>query len=141
MIEDSTPPDDAQRREDVRICASLPVELSARVISLTQFKDRGHEASVLSCMTTSISGGGFSILHSEATRLGTSFNVSLWLPDEPRPLIMKAKVVRCDPVEGSEVPLFELGLMFTRIAEAVRSRVVGYIFDAQRIALMGRTHK
>ena len=133
MNSESTPPDRVQRREDVRVRECLPVELSARVISLLLFRITGHEAGIISTKTITVSGGGFAILHHAAVPVGTSFNVKLHLPDCPSPLNMKAEVVRCELVnESGESPLFELGLVFTQMAEAVRSRIVSHVFRVQR---------
>ncbi len=136
MSADSTWSDDGQRREDVRVRICLPVELSARIISLADFRNTGRGGCVFSGHTITVSGGGFAVLHHEAVAIGTSFNVRLQMPDCPAPLTMKAKVVRCKLMsEGSDIPLFELGLCFTRIAESVRSRIVSHVFRVQRMAI------
>ncbi len=122
-----------QRRADVRVRAHLPVQLSARVVSFSRFKDTGQYETVISSRTTSVSGGGFSLLHHSSVPVGTSFNVRLQLPDSPDPLTVKAKVVRCKEAEGERGnPMFEWGLAYMRIPEAVRSRIVSQVFRMQR---------
>ncbi|HYK87326.1 MAG TPA: PilZ domain-containing protein [Acidobacteriota bacterium] len=131
-----------QRRSDVRVPARLPVRLSARVVSLSDFKDTGHSETIISSCTTTISGGGFSMVYHQAIPLGTSFNVQLQMPGTQRPLTMKAKVVRCSRVKGdTDSPEFELGLAFSRIAEAACARIVSYVFKIQQTTTAEETHK
>jgi PPOX class probable F420-dependent enzyme len=138
---DTVQPAGSQRRSDVRVHAHLPVELSARVVSLSLFREEGHESAVLSCETDTLSGGGFSIRHTAEIPVGVTFDVNLHLPDQPLPLTAKAKVVRCNALvdEGPE-PHFDVGLVFVRISEANRSRIVSHVFRLQRTAQAERTH-
>jgi PPOX class probable F420-dependent enzyme len=140
MSGDSVLPAGLQRRSDVRVRAHLPVELSARVVSLSLFRESGHGSAVFCSETDTISGGGFSIRCPTAIPIGVTFNVSLQLPDQPRPLTAKAKVVRCNALEGEgSDPHFEIGLTFVRIGEGSRSRIVSHVFKLQRMAQAERT--
>jgi len=136
MSEDSVRLVGKQRRSDVRVRARLSVELSPKVVSLPLAREAGHGASTISSETVTISGGGFALLHDHAIPVGASFDVRLRIPNLPDPLTMKAKVVRCSPVEGSQGhPVFELGLNYTRITEAARSHIVSYVFKLERDTL------
>ncbi len=131
---------DIQRRADVRIQAHLPIQLSARVVSMSLFRDSGHEEAIISCETSTISGGGFSMVRHRAIPVGATFDVRLLLPGSPRPLTAKAKVVRCKAVAGGEEdPVFDLGFAFSRIPEAARSRIVSYVFKQQRLEMTPET--
>jgi PPOX class probable F420-dependent enzyme len=141
MSKDSNLPSDTQRRSDVRVRARLPVELSPKVVPLSRFREVKHEATAISSETVTISGGGFAFLHDHAVPVGTSFNVRLRLPDLPQLLTMRAKVVRCSVVEAKgNNPIFELGLTYTRIAEAARSHIVSYVFKLQRSTMAKKSN-
>jgi len=140
MSEDSNLPSDAQRRSDVRVRARLPVELSPEVVPLPRFREAKDEVAAIESETVTISGGGFAFLHDHAVPVGTSFNVRLRLPGLPDPLTMRAKVVRCNVVEESrDSPVFELGLTYTRIAEAARAHIVSYVFRLQRATIASKS--
>jgi PPOX class probable F420-dependent enzyme len=141
MNEDSILPSGTQRRSDVRVRARLLVELSPKVVSLALSREAKNGAAAISSETVTISGGGFAFLHDHAIPVGASFNVRLRLPDLPHPLTMRAKVVRCSVVEGNrDNPVFELGLTYTRIAEAARSHIVSYVFRLQRATMANKSN-
>ena len=124
-----------QRRDDVRIRALAPVELTARVVGLARYKDAHTRSHRIRSETTNISAGGFTIRHPGPIAVGAVFEVKLTMPGEDRqPLEMSARVVRCRPVTESDAQpsAYDVGLAFTRIPEAVRARVVRFVFGAQR---------
>ena len=128
-----------QRRDDVRIHALAPVELTAKVVGLARYKDARTRPHRIKGETADISAGGFSLLSSTPFAVGTAFEVRLTLPGESRtPLEMSARIVRCRLVDdsgdhpGEPAARFDLALSFTRISEGARASIVRFVFGAQR---------
>lgn len=124
-----------QRRNDVRIRALAPVELTARVVGLERDKDARTRSHRILSETVNISAGGFTIHHHSPIAVGTLFEVRLTLPGESRkPLEMSAQVVRSAAVgdPDAQPPVWDLGFTFARIPESARARIVRFIFGAQR---------
>ena len=129
-----------QRRQDVRIRVPAPVELTAKVVRLENFRVADSDTRHIRTVTQSLSAGGLSIEHHSPVLPGTLFEVKLTLPGEHRqPLSLSARVVRCaamgDP--GAEPTLFELGFAYTRISEAARARIARFVIGTQREGVEG----
>ncbi|MGD0309007.1 MAG: flagellar brake protein [Acidobacteriota bacterium] len=134
-IRPSTSPRSVQRREDVRVQTLARVELAPRVVELARFKGPGHSSPTIKGEANSISAGGFSVSVPMPIPVGTLFHASLSLHGERgSPLRVTAKVVRCKPVESHEAApqAFEVGFAYANLAEAVRKRIVRFVFGAQR---------
>lgn len=121
-------PSRIERRDNVRVSVPVPVELTERVVSLSEFKAQG-EHSVIRTVTVNISGGGFAILHETFVPVGTIFDVKMVLPDKEDPIPIVAKVVRCSESPGSNE--CQIGFAFSQVSEKVRSRIVRFVFASQ----------
>lgn len=121
-------PDRIERRDNVRVNAPVPVELTEKVVSLSEYKALG-EQNMIRTVTINISGGGFAISHGTFIPVGTVFDVSMALPDKKDPISIAAKVVRCaeSDAEGQHL----LGFSYLNISEKMRSRIVRFVFAAQ----------
>lgn len=125
-----------QRRDDFRVRALAPVELAAKVVGIARYKDARTRLHRIKSETVTISGGGFNIHYSEPLPLGMVFEIKLSLPGENQTLQMSAKIVRCMPMGAPDAQpaVFDLGFVFTRVPESVRSCIVRFVFGAQREA-------
>jgi c-di-GMP-binding flagellar brake protein YcgR len=121
-------PDRIERRDNVRVNASVPVELTEKVVSLSEYKAFG-EQNIIRTVTVNISGGGFAISHGAFIPAGTVFDVNIALPDKKDPISIAAKVVRC--TESAEEGQHLLGFSYLNISEKLRSRIVRFVFAAQ----------
>jgi c-di-GMP-binding flagellar brake protein YcgR len=121
-------PDRIERRDNVRVNASVPVELTEKVVSLSEYKALG-EQNIIRTVTINISGGGFAISHETFIPAGTVFDVNMALPDKKDPISIAAKVVRC--AESGEEGQHLLGFSYLNISEKLRSRIVRFVFAAQ----------
>jgi len=117
-----------ERRDNVRVSVPVPVELTEKVVSLSEYKALG-EQHVIRTVTGNISGGGFAIHHGTFIPVGTVFDVKMLLPDREDPISVIAKVVRCDA--SSEGGQYQLGFAYSQVSEKVRSRIVRFVFAAQ----------
>jgi c-di-GMP-binding flagellar brake protein YcgR len=130
-----SPVQSVERREDVRVKTSVQVELNARVVPMVRLIHPRDRIPALSAETITLSGSGFAILSNSSIPIGALFNANLAIPGRPQPLPMSAKVVRCNRVaESHSGDLFEVGFVYARIAEAVRSQIVSYVFKTQQAA-------
>jgi c-di-GMP-binding flagellar brake protein YcgR len=126
------PPRFIERREDVRVEARLPVTIGAKIVSISSYRQEPRNGAVIRTHTLTISAGGFTFKHNAGMTPGSPFDVSLLLPDDPKPLTLAAKVVRSDSLPSSEGGrFFEIGMAYLRLTESVRSRIVRYVFKSQ----------
>ncbi len=121
-------PSRIERRDNVRVSMSVPVELTERVVSLSEYRAQG-EHNIIRTVTVNISGGGFAIHHGTFIPVGTVFDVKLSLPDKEDPLSIVAKVVRCSESPGGNQ--CHVGFAYCQVSEKVRSRIVRFVFAAQ----------
>jgi c-di-GMP-binding flagellar brake protein YcgR len=121
-------PDRIERRDNVRVSAPVPVELTEKVVSLSEYKALG-EQSVIRAITDNISGGGFAIHHGTFIPVGTVFDVKILLADKEDPVSIAAKVVRCS--ESSGGGQYQIGFAYSQVSEKIRSRIVRFVFAAQ----------
>jgi c-di-GMP-binding flagellar brake protein YcgR len=126
----SSQPQQLERRDNVRVRASVRLELRERVVSLSDFRFH-NERGPIQTSTVDLSGGGFSIRHPTYLAIGLPFEATLSLPDKKGPLAIASKVVRCDRVPESVGEEYEIGFAYERISESVRSRIVRFVFSAQ----------
>jgi c-di-GMP-binding flagellar brake protein YcgR len=121
-----------ERRDDVRVCEQVPVLLGAKVVSITRSKDSDADSSCIQTHTQTVSAGGFTVHHQSIIPVGAVFDVRMTLPDRSKPLDLTARVVRCDPIRGTEGQnRFEIGLVYTQIAEGTRAQLVRFVFKVQ----------
>lgn len=121
-------PSRIERRDNVRVNVPVPVELTERVVSLSEYRSQG-EQNVIRTVTVNISGGGFAIHHGTFIPVGTVFDAKLFLPDREDPVSIVAKVVRySDTPEGDQC---QIGFAYSQVSEKVRSRIVRFVFAAQ----------
>lgn len=131
------PPQPVQRRENVRAEVFVDVELAARVIPLSSFKESRQSEYHIQARTTSLSGGGFTVRHDYPIPVGTLFDVSMKLKPGSPMLVMSARIVRCALTCSAEnETVFELALEFTKIPESSRARIVRHVFRMQREGLL-----
>jgi len=117
-----------ERRDNVRVSAPVPVELTERVVSLSEYKAQG-EHNVIRTVTVNISGGGFAIFHGSFVPIGTVFDVKMLLQEKEDPISIVAKVVRCSETPGGSQ--CQIGFAFSQLSEKVRSRIIRFVFAAQ----------
>ena len=104
-----------QRREHVRIAASVPGLLAPRAT--------GHAP--LHTFTLDVSGGGLLVAGAGPAEIGTVVELTLKLPDR-EPLRSEARIAR--RTDGGHV-----GLVFHAISEDEREALVRWIFERQRL--------
>lgn len=124
-----------QRRDDVRVRTSIPVEL---VGVPTTAEAAGAEPVVLliKATTLDISGGGFAVCYRDAVPVGMIFEVKFKLPDSSDLFTTSAKVVRCTSgLDAQRNKIHRLGLMFMKMPESSRSRIVRYVFGVQKLSI------
>jgi c-di-GMP-binding flagellar brake protein YcgR len=133
-IRPSGSPRTIQRRDDVRIRALAPVELTAKVVRLSRFKDARTRSHHIKSETVTISAGGFSIHYDAPIVVGSLFDAKLVLPGETGTLEMSVRTVRCISKEDPDIqpPSFEIGFAYTHIPQAARARIVRFVFGIQR---------
>lgn len=105
-----------QKREYLRWQVDLPVRLRG--------PERG-EAGWWRARLVDIGGGGVGLLSGRQLDPGTALEVQIRLPTGPVDAV--AEVVTC----RQEGPHFRLGLRFTRITDAARSRIVRFVFQEE----------
>ena len=76
--------------------------------------------------TMNISAGGMCVLMADPFREGTKPLVTFDLPDDPRPLTCRGRIVWCRPSK-IDPELFEVGVSFAEISEEDRRRVVTFV--------------
>jgi c-di-GMP-binding flagellar brake protein YcgR len=121
-------PDRIERRDNVRVNAPVQVELTEKVVSLSEYKALG-EHNVIRAVTDNISGGGFAIHHGTYIPVGTIFDVKMILADNEDPIPIVAKVARC--VESPGGGQYHIGFAYSQVSEKIRSRIVRFVFAAQ----------
>lgn len=123
-----------QRREDIRIRAHVSIELAARVVGLSLYKNLGARNVNIKSQTISLSAGGFSIRHATPILEGTVFEAKFTLPGEDDKVVTSAQVIRCTESRGpgASDSAFDVGFTFTRLGQAARARIVRFIFALQR---------
>ncbi len=121
-------PSRIERRDNVRVSTPVPIELTERVVSLSDYRAQG-EHTAIRAVTVNISGGGFAIHHASYIPVGTVFDVRLLLPDKEEPISVVAKVARCSEAPG--VDQYRVGFSFSQVSEKVRSRIVRFVFAMQ----------
>ena len=134
-IRPSSPLRTIQRRDYFRVRVRAPVELKPLVVQLDNFRSSGACNHHIRAETVTLSGGGFEIHHHASVPPGTLFLVNLALPGERHPPVsLTARVVRCTPLEYAfdESPLFDIGFSFAKLPESARTRIVRFVFRAQR---------
>ena len=104
-----------QRREHVRVAASVPGVLAPRTAA--------HDP--LHTFTLDVSGGGLLVAGAGPAEIGTVVEVTLKLPERD-PLRAEARIAR--RTDGGHV-----GLVFHAIAEHEREALVRWIFERQRL--------
>ncbi|MEW5975220.1 MAG: PilZ domain-containing protein [Acidobacteriota bacterium] len=125
-----------QRRDFVRVPAFLLVELyEPTKPDQPPSLEEGAPAPLLRTNTIDISGGGFAFHDRQPISVGTEFEVQMSLPNLS-PLRVMARCVRCEPrsdAKGNRI--YRMGMMFTTIPESLRSKIVRYVFEAQKKVL------
>jgi len=114
-----------QRREFFRFEVNLPVNY--RVIESVNMKSN-HE--YMETVTRDLSGGGLCMRLKEPVEINKYLECELNLPDKIKFI---GKVVRLTEYETLQGPYkYEIGVSFVRIDEAMREKVISYIFQEQR---------
>ncbi|HEY9899713.1 MAG TPA: PilZ domain-containing protein [Pantanalinema sp.] len=138
------PPEDdvrrVQRREFVRVPTSLPCqvepELSEEAIALQREQlpegvDPDEYGAPLPAYVQDISGGGCSLLMPMDLPRNSRIRITLELPQEGEVLVFGA-VVRTSSVQTRKGTRFLMGVDFGKLDQAIRTRVVRYVFAVQR---------
>jgi len=124
-----------QRRDDYRAPVAVSIDLAPRVVGLAGYKESRRRVNHILGQTADLSAGGLGIHHAHPIAVGTIFEISLTLSSETRqPLQMTGRVVRCVPIlvaPDIEPVMYDIGLVFTRISETARQRIVKFVFAAQ----------
>lgn len=127
-----------QRREYVRVPATIDVELAARVVIIVPVN--GSEPvsqALIATQTVNLSGGGFAIRHLSSLPVGALFDVKLKIPERERPLSVTAKVVRSEPLAvQTKVHTHEIGFAFCEVAEAIRCQIMSFVIRLQQSSLV-----
>jgi len=76
--------------------------------------------------TMNISAGGMCVLMADPMREGLVPTLTFNLPDDPVPVVCKARIVWCR-TSKIDPDLYEVGLSFTEIGEKDRQRVMDFI--------------
>lgn len=113
-----------QRREYARI----PSRLNARLSIIGQ---QSAKPSLTSASLYDISAGGCALLVNTPFELSTTIQLHIELADKDL-LSVDASVVRCDARTVKAGPRFILGVKFDPRDEAVKKRLLQYVFDQQR---------
>ncbi len=120
-----------QRRDNVRVRTSIPVELVG-VPATHEVGGAEPVVLMIKAMTLDISGGGFAIYYRDTVPVGTIFEVKFKLPDNPDLFTTSAKLMRCmSGLDAQRNRINRLGLMFMNMPESMRSRVVRFVFGVQ----------
>lgn len=110
-----------QRREFYRLNVLLNIEISLLSSDME---------STISCMTKDISGGGTRVICKEKIPLNSL--VKCYIPIDGDNIITSiGKVVRSNSVPDSMLK-YDIGIEFTQIDEASRSKLISFIFEKQR---------
>ena len=121
-----------QRRDFVRVSASIPVEM----IGVPGPSEETPVVLLIKTRTLDLSGGGFSVYYKDAVPTGTIFETRFILPGTPDEFHVRAKLVRCERREDAQRNrIHRLGLMFLDMPESNRSRIVRFVFGVQKSAV------
>jgi c-di-GMP-binding flagellar brake protein YcgR len=127
-----------QRRDFVRIPATLDVFLVARVVKVRSGADSKADVNFITARTVDISGGGFAIHHPAPPKLGDLYDVRLSIPGKNESLALTAKVVRAELIGNPMNQLYyDLGFCFVQMKESIRRQIITFIFEYQRKSRVG----
>ena len=76
--------------------------------------------------TVNISAGGMCVLMADPMREGLTPTITFELPDDPKPVVAKARIVWCR-TSRIDPELYEVGLTFTEMSDENRRRVLGFV--------------
>ncbi|HET6441337.1 MAG: PilZ domain-containing protein [Phycisphaerae bacterium] len=76
--------------------------------------------------TVNISAGGMCVLMADPMREGLTPTITFELPDEPKPVVAKARIVWCR-TSRIDPELYEVGLTFTELSDESRRRVLEFV--------------
>lgn len=82
--------------------------------------------------TKDISGGGIRIFLSEPIPLNTLLKLTIFLPDDPKPIVCTGEIVWVEEFtllsdEKKDKNRYEAGVAFTEIASLDRDRIIKYV--------------
>jgi len=117
-----------QRRRYYRLDCTLNVEYSIYLDNITQEIDQPPYRKAL---TKNISGAGASMVVGEEIMKNTLLKIRISLSETSKVSAI-CNVLRCVPLEFSQVPKYELGLYFTDITYQNQDKIIKYIFEQQR---------
>lgn len=109
-----------QRRNFFRLEILLNVLISIR-------DSNNEEVKEISTLAKDISGGGIRVISKEPISLQRM--VTLTIETRKGPIEVEGRIIRCSPYKESD---FDIGIIFEDISEAVRSKIIAFIFDEQR---------
>ncbi len=125
--------DRLQRRDYVRVKASLPVIMQEARPTRVASKPSEYRALQISGRTVDLSGGGIAILKELSVPVGTEIHLKLKLEEGEPPLELTARIVTINQTEDpSGRHLFRLGIEFTGIPDAKRRIIVRKVFKIQQ---------
>jgi len=102
-------------------------------------KSTQYDTSIISQRVVSLSGSGIKFISSVEVNKGDVLRVSLMLPEEDRPLIFTAKVVRVEVEMGAPGKTsLSVACNYMEISEACREAIVRFVFQSQRQMLRRR---
>lgn len=73
-----------------------------------------------------ISTGGLCFLSTDFLKEGTQPSLTFNLPDDPSPVVCKARIIWCRPFK-TDPELYETGFQFTEISDEDRQRVADFV--------------
>ena len=76
--------------------------------------------------TVNISAGGMCVLMADPMREGLTPTITFELPDDPEPVVAKARIVWCR-TSRIDPELYEVGLTFTEMSDESRRRVLEFV--------------
>jgi len=76
--------------------------------------------------TVNISAGGMCVLMADPMREGLTPTITFELPDNPKPVVAKARIVWCR-TSRIDPELYEVGLTFTEMSDENRRRVLEFV--------------
>jgi len=76
--------------------------------------------------TVNISAGGMCVLMADPMREGLTPTITFELPDDPKPVVAKARIVWCR-TSRIDPELYEVGLTFTELSDEHRRRVLEFV--------------
>jgi len=76
--------------------------------------------------TVNISAGGMCVLMADPMREGLTPTITFELPDDPKPVVAKARIVWCR-TSRIDPELYEVGLTFTEMSDESRRSVLEFV--------------